>query len=95
MKNYYLENKEVIAAIAKRTDIDGLGGKQPTLDIACDVFDANANAVVKGIPNVFVTCGKAYEDKTYWEKINKLHDEALTKKLIRKFQFEFAQEFRK
>ena len=67
MTNYYMNYKAQILAIAKRTDIDGCGGKKPTLGVACDVFDNNARVALSG-GGTFVECGVPKSNKNFWTK---------------------------
>lgn len=89
MTNYYLNYKNQILTIAKRTDIDGLGGKKPTLDIACDIFDQNAITAVTGKGD-FVECGVPKTDKEFWQKAYDERTKVATVRELRVLQHEFA-----
>lgn len=93
LKNYYLEPEcaKCILTISEMENIDGLGGRKPTSDIACDVFDTNANFVVKG-KGVFVDCGHDIMDKPFWEEIYKRHEAASKAGVLHAWQMEFAEE---
>ena len=87
MTNYYMNYKAQILAIAKRTDIDGCGGKKPTLGVACDVFDNNAMVAESG--GTFVECGVPRSNKNFWIKARAERMKYSPAQRV-KFQKEFA-----
>ena len=89
MTNYYMNYKAQILAIAKRTDIDGCGGKKPTLGVACDVFDNNAMVALS-----FVECGVPKSNKNFWTKARAERMKYSPAQRV-KFQKEFANACRK
>ena len=91
MTNYYMNYKAQILAIAKRTDIDGCGGKKPTLGVACDVFDNNARVALSG-NGTFVECGVPKSNKNFWTRANGMKYSPAQRV---KFQKEFANACRK
>ena len=88
MTNYYMNYKAQILAIAKRTDIDGCGGKKPTLGVACDVFDNNAMVALSG-GGTFVECGVPKSNKNFWTKARSERMKYSPAQRV-KFQKEFA-----
>lgn len=88
MTNYYMNYKAQILAIAKRTDIDGCGGKKPTLGVACDVFDNNAMVALSG-NGTFVECGVPKSNKNFWTKARAERMKYSPAQRV-KFQKEFA-----
>jgi len=94
MKNYYMNYKTQILNIAKRTDIDGCGGKKPTLGVACDVFDNNAKTVVDG-HGTFVECGVPKSNKAFWTKAHNERKAVPSIAVRHKLQVEFANKCRK
>ncbi len=94
MKNYYNDYKTQITAIAKRTDIDGCGGKKPTIGVACDVFDNNAKTVVEG-HGTFVECGVPKSNKTFWTNAYNQRKAVGSIAVRHKLQVQFAAQFRK
>lgn len=93
MTNYYMNYKAQILAIAKRTDIDGCGGKKPTLGVACDVFDNNARVALSGA-GTFVECGVPRSNKNFWTKARANGMKCSPAQRV-KFQKEFANSCRK
>lgn len=94
MKNFYLEDKtkKAILAICQRTDIDGLGGRKPTLDVACDVIGTNAQFVVSGRAlGVFTDCGIPAHDVDYWDQLAKNINAAIDNKMLIEYQAEFCK----
>lgn len=88
MTNYYMNYNAQILAIAKRTDIDGCGGKKPTLGVACDVFDNNAMVALSG-NGTFVKCGVPKSNKNFWTKARSERMKYSPAQRV-KFQKEFA-----
>ena len=82
--------KAQILAIAKRTDIHGCGGRKPTLDVACDVFDNNAKVVMDG-HGTFVECGVPKTNKEFWAKARNCRKAVGTVKELRNLQHTFAK----
>lgn len=93
MKNYYNDYKNQILKIAQHADIDGCGGKQPSLGVACDVFDNNAKVALEGHGD-FVECGVARSDKAFWTKAYNAR-KSVSLSVRRRLQVQFASQFRK
>lgn len=51
--------------ICDRTDIEGLGGKTPTVDIAVEVLYNNCDC----LPENFVSCGIEQADRELWAEV--------------------------
>ena len=93
-KNYYLEPEcaKCVLAISEMENIDGLGGRKPTLDVGCDVIGTNAQFVVSGRAlGVFTDCGIPAHDVDYWDQLAKNINAAIDKKMLIEYQAEFCK----
>ena len=94
MKNYYLNYKAQILAIAKRNDVDGCANGKPSLTVACDIFDTNARVATTGV-GTFVECGVPKSNKDFWSKARNDRNAVSSLADIHKMQVEFANSCRK
>lgn len=90
MKNYYIENKEVILSLNEHK-IDGCADGKATLDVLCDVFDTNIdNFDVEGA--AWYECSKSRDDKEYWCALREAKADASNERI--KLQHEWVKSFK-